>query len=192
MERIYDLYLPVAAAELEIDRIIDEEKLLHLHPHWFVKKTDQGDIGLSAVLRDHATDQVFSLKLRLDRSPVPAPDDPGDCRQIMRIFLFDYPVEELLFFADRKRSRVRVRFAADQVSDDEEQDILLWIRAIQEYLRLYIATTPRTLFFRLLMNKMILRMNPSQRKICLMLTKITIIELLIILILVLGYAYFIR
>lgn len=192
MERIYDLYLPVSAAELDISRILDEEKLLHLHPHWFVVETDPRDIGLSAILRDHATDQFFSLKLRLDLSPIPAPDDPGDCRLIMRIFLFDYHVEELLFFADREKSRVRVRFVADRVSGEEEQDILLWIRAIQEYLRLYTAATPRTLFFRLLMNRMVLQMNPSQRKICLMLTKITIIELLVILVLVLGYAYFIR
>lgn len=192
MERQYDLYLPVTVSEIDHSKIIDENKLLHLHPHWFVEQSDFREIGLSAVLRDYATDKSFALALRLDLSRVPAPDDPENCRLIMRIFLFDYYVEELLFFADQKKSRVRIRYADNRISDEEEQDILLWIRAIQEYLRLYTATTPRTLFFRVLMNKMILQMNPSQRKICLMLTKITVIELLVILILVLGYAYFIR
>ena len=68
--------------------------------------------------------------------------------------------------------------------------MLLWIRAIQEYLRLYATTTPQTLVFRGIMNSMMLKMNPSQRKITIMLTKITVIELLVTVIIVVGYVYF--
>ncbi len=68
--------------------------------------------------------------------------------------------------------------------------MLLWIRSIQEYLRIYATTTPYTVFFRLLMNRMVLQMDPSQRKICLMLTKITVVELVVILVIVIGYVSF--
>lgn len=74
---------------------------------------------------------------------------------------------------------------------DPDDPLLLWIRAIKEYIRIYLKRTPATLFFRLLMNKMILKMDPSQRKICLMMAKITAVELLVILLIVIAYAFFV-
>ena len=188
MEQFFDLYLPPAATTLDIHRILDEEKLIRLHPHWFVEDTERRDTGLFVTLRDYATEQIFSLGLRLDTTP--APDDPVKADAIMRITLFDYGVQELLFFADQEKTQVRVRYEGEIFDDEREQDILLWVRAIQEYLRLYISTTPRTVFFRLLMNRMVLQMNPSQRKICLMITKITVVELVVILVIVIGYVSF--
>ena len=41
------------------------------------------------------------------------------------------------------------------------------------------------------MNKMVLQMNPSQRKISIMITKITIIEVLVIILIVVGYSIFV-
>ena len=188
MEQFYDLYLTTAATTLDIHSILDAERLLRLHPHWFVEDTAHRDTTLFASLRDYATEQTFSLGLSLDTTS--APDDPVKADIIMRITLFDYGVQELLFFADRKKTQVRVRYEEEIVNDEREQDILLWIRGIQEYLRLYVSTTPRTVFFRLLMNRMVLQMNPSQRKICLMITKITVVELVVILVIVIGYVSF--
>ncbi len=190
MERFYDLALPTTVSALDPGSILDANKLLHLHPHWFVDQSDQRDNGLFVTLRDYATDQEFSLGVHLDHST--AQDDPEDCEIFMRVTLFDFGIRELLFFTTGDKTRLRVRYTDEDPDDALEQDILLWTRAIQEYLRLYTATTPRTLFFRLLMNKVLLQMNPSQRKISIMLTKITVIELLVILILVMGYAYFIK
>ncbi len=192
VEKTYDLGLSPAAADLDIGAILDEERLLRLHPHWYVDSTAPQPDGLAADLRDHASDRAFSLVLRLE---TPTDGDAGGDRQrrpVMRLHLSGYRADELFFFVDRGRARVLVRYRADTVDGDDEQDVLLWIRAIQEYLRLYTVTTLRTRFFRVLMNRMILSMNPSQRKICLMIAKVTAIELLVILILVLGYAWYLR
>ncbi|MBW1637254.1 MAG: hypothetical protein JRJ68_13410 [Deltaproteobacteria bacterium] len=188
MEQTFDLLLPPAAANLDIFKIIDVHKLLRLHPHWFVENEEMRDSVLSATLRDYATDKVFSLGIKLDTIPVQ--DDEADVRLILRISLFDYGANELLFFVQDNQTKVRVRYDEGQADEALEQDMLLWVRAIQEYLRLYTAATPYTLFFRLLMNRMILQMNPSQRKICLMLTKITVVELLVIVAIIIGYVSF--
>ena len=187
-EQVLDLKLaPAAAAQLDISAIITEHKLVHLHPHWFVDKEEQrGDI-LFVQLRDYETDREFSLGLRLHVFPEQAEEGQ---KKIMQIQLVDYGATELLFFTDQDKTRVRVRYSSRQDKQDVEQEVLLWIRAIQEYLRLYTTTTPHTFIFRILMNRMLLQMNPSQRNICIMITKITIIEILVILILVVGYVYF--
>jgi hypothetical protein len=188
MEQIYDLLLPPKAAGLIIPQILDEEKLLHLHPHWFVEEEEHRDGVLFTTLRDYATEKVFSLGLKLEITP--GPDDPADIDLIMRITLLDYGAKELLFFVQQKQTKVRVRYTEEQTDDELEQNMLLWVRAIQEYLRLYATTTPHTVFFRILMNRMVLQMNPSQRKICLMLTKITVVELVVIIVIVIGYVSF--
>jgi hypothetical protein len=68
----------------------------------------------------------------------------------------------------------------------------LWLRGIREYLRLYLSNSPNTLFFRFLMNRVMLRMNPSQRKICIMIYKITVVEIILILVIIIGFVYFNR
>ncbi len=189
MEKAYDLVLPAAAADLDINRLLDEAKLLRLHPHWFIEEEERRNGALFATLRDYDTEQDFSLGLQLDCTP--APDDPAESGIIMRISLFEYGVRELLFFVRQdKKTQVRVRYNKEPDDDGLEQNMLLWIRAIQEYLRIYARTTPYTLFFRLLMNRMVLQMNPSQRKICLMISKITVVEIVVIIVIVIGYVSF--
>ncbi len=190
-EQVLDLKLaPAAAARLEIATIITEHKLVHLHPHWFIDEEEWRDNILFVQLRDYETDRKFSLGLRLYIFPDQGDKGGENTKNIMQIQLVDYGATELLFFIDQDKTRVRIRYSSQQARQDVEQEVLLWIRALQEYLRLYTTTTPHTFFFRILMNKMMLQMNPSQRNICIMITKITIIELLVILILVVGYVYF--
>ncbi len=187
-EQILDLKLaPIAAVQLDISAIITEHKLVHLHPHWFVDEEERRGDMLFVQLRDYETDRKFSLGLRLH--VFPEQEQEGQ-KKIMQIQLVDYGVTELLFFTDQNKTRVRVRYSSQQDRQEVEQEVLLWIRALQEYLRLYTTRNPHTFFFRILMNKMMLQMNPSQRNICIMITKITIIEILVILILVVGYVYF--
>jgi hypothetical protein len=190
MEQLLDLYLPPSVLQLDITRILNEDRLLHLHPHWFIEETKPENNGLAATVRDYDTDHIFSFHLHL--STTAHPNDPADTKAIMRITCTDHGVQELLFFTDHHKTQVRISYAENRVGKQLEEEMLLWIRAIQEYLRLYITTTPRTIFFRLLMNRMILQMNPSQRKICLMITKITVVELLVTIVIVVGYVYFAR
>ena len=188
MEQFVDLFLSPNAATLVIKDILTEIKLLSLHPHWFVEDTVQKENGLFVKLRDYATEKEFSLGLHLDT--IPAQDDPAGAVLIFRLTLFDSEVQDLLFFTEQEQTRVRIRYKKEQPTPEQEEDTLLWIRGIQEYLRLYTRTTVRTRFFRLLMNKMVLQMNPSQRKICLMIAKITVVEIVVILLIVIGYVSF--
>jgi hypothetical protein len=89
-----------------------------------------------------------------------------------------------------RNNKLTVRIASTNAEIDPEDPLLLWIRAIKEYIRIYLKSTPVTLFFRVFMNTMMLKMDPSQRKICLMMAKITAVELLVILLVVIGYGVF--
>jgi len=72
-----------------------------------------------------------------------------------------------------------------------ERLVVLWIRSIKEYLRMYLKNTLNTIFFRYIMNKIILKMTPSQRKISLMLIRLTVVEIFVILLIVIGYVIFV-
>jgi len=187
MEKKFDLKVGPQVAELDLANLLDAEKLVRLHPHWFVESSqDQGERVLFH-LRDYASDGKFELGLRLHAAPAQE-DEPG-IRPLLRITLRDHPVQEIFLYVQDGVVRVRVR-SRDELTPEQEQDVLLWIRAIQEYLRLYAVTTPQTLLFRGIMNHMMLKMNPSQRNITIMLTKITVVELLVTVIIVAGYVYF--
>jgi len=187
MELQYDLNVPVRIADLSLDKLLDEEKLVRLHPHWFIESKQDRDTLHWFQLRDYATDREFELGLRLHAAPAQE-GEPG-VRPLLCITLRDHPVQEIFLYMQDGVVRVRMR-CLSRLSPEQEQDMLLWIRAIQEYLRLYTSTTPQTLLFRGIMNFMMLKMNPSQRKITIMLTKITVIELLVTVIIVVGYVYF--
>jgi len=187
MEKNFDLKVGARIAELDIANLLDADRLVRLHPHWFVESRQEDDGWVRFHLRDYATEQEFDLVLRTGAEP--APQDPPASVPVLRITLQQYPVQEMLFYVQNSKAQVRLR-GRDGLMAEQEQDVLLWARAIQEYLRLYAVTTPHTLFFRAIMNHMMLKMNPSQRKITIMLTKITVIEILVTVIIVVGYVYF--
>lgn len=192
MEKIYDLKISAARTkELDLSTILDAKKLLHLHPHWFVDECKERDNGIFASLKDYETEDEFQLGLRLDFDSSSVKKVSGS-QTVLRITLFDFLVNEILFFTSQDKMQVRIRGEEETIDGEIEQSIYLWIRGIQEYIRLYTSNRPTVLFFRLIMNRMILQMNPSQRKICIMLTKITLVELLVIVVIVVGYFFFVQ
>jgi hypothetical protein len=192
MEKIYDLKVSATEIEkLDLSAILDEEKILHLHPHWTVEEQEVQDRNVSVLLQDYETDDEFRLGLRLDFNSSAA-KDTEDRQTVMCITLFDFAVEKILFFTEQDRMRVKISGSGDTIDEEVEKSIFLWVRSIQEYMRLYTSSRPTVLFFRLIMNRMILRMNPSQRKICVMITKITLVEVLVIVIIVVGYFFFVQ
>lgn len=191
MEKIYDLKIPAdKTRELDLRRILNEKKLLHLHPHWFVGECQEQDNGLVASLKDYETENEFQLGLRIEFTPSHL-NEP-DSQVVMRIVLSEFAVSELLFFSKLGRMQVKIIGCSDTIDGEVEKSMLLWIRAMQEYIRLYTSNKPTALLFRLIMNKMMLTMNPSQRKICIMLTKITVVELVVIFVIVVGYVFFVQ
>lgn len=159
---------------------LDPERLVRLHPHWHLEGLALEGERWVAQLKDHATDRCFTLSFTLT-----FPEDHA--------FLIDChkgPVQHVHVFVEDQRLHLSYLPHGDQLSPEEEQDLTLWLQSIRQYLRLYCKTTAYTRFFRLLMNKAILKMNPSQRKICLMLYRFTLLEIVVILLVVIGYFFF--
>ncbi len=176
-----DLALQIApSAVSDFSEVLSAERLIRLHPHWHIEKLQQAGDEMTARLKDHATDTLFDLIVTLNFT---APHE-------FTISCKGGPAQSILFFAQNSRLHVSFTPHGDGLTSEEEQDLTLWIQSIRQYLRLYAKTTPYTRFFRGLMNRAILKMNPSQRKICLMLYRFTLLEIVVILLIVIGYFAF--
>lgn len=183
MEKDYDLDLkrkPNASGP-NLKAIFDLDKLHRLHPHWVIEGQSEADEGTRFEIRDHATDERFS------HTAVLIFDDSEDM-PALRLDLDGGPFSSLRLHIKEGRFTVTTR----QPASEMEENLLLWLRGIREYLRLYLTTTPNTLLFRLLMNRVILTMTPSQRKICLMLFRFTLLEILVIVMIGVGWMLFMR
>ena len=184
MEKNYNLELSFNAApqDLRVDSLLTGETLLRLHPHWFVEGFSQADNQVVVDLRDYASDQTFRLRYRVDA------DADG-----LPILEFDEgPLQKVWFNLQAGILHARVISDQDFTILEETFGLGLWLRGIREYIRLYLNNSLNTLFFRTLMNRAMLKMNPSQRKICIMIYKITVVEIILILVIIIGFVYFNR
>ncbi len=161
----------------DLSQIIDAERMVRLHPHWHVAGLKPRGDGVTAQLKDNATDEYFELHFNLT---FPTSDE-------ILLAFENGPIQRIHFFFEEGRLKVLFDPHGEDLSPEEEQNLTLWLQSIRQYLRLYLRTTPYTRFFRFLMNRIILPMNPSQRKICLMLYRFTLLEIVVILIIVIGY-----
>jgi hypothetical protein len=175
-----DLILKAGAAAPDLRTIFNLERLHRLHPHWIIAESTETGDGTRYAIRDHATEERFShtASLLFEDGSSPAFD----------LTLDGGPVSGLRLFVKGKRWTVATQAPASEM----EESLLLWLRGIREYLRLYLTTSPYTRLFRLLMNKIILPMTPSQRKICLMLWRFTLLEILVIVMIGVGWVLFMR
>ena len=175
----FDLGLQVPA-DFDMQSFFPNDRLLRLHPHWFITDFKQNDSSFSADIKDYATQEKFSLAGSVVY--------PGTTSKFMIINLSGDLEKKIIFLEREGILKAQVVSFHAPITDDDH--LLLWIRGIREYIRIYLKQTPATLFFRLLMNRMILKMDPSQRKISMMITKITAVEVLVIILIVVGYVLF--
>ncbi|MEN8211833.1 MAG: hypothetical protein ABFR31_08955 [Thermodesulfobacteriota bacterium] len=177
----FDLGLQVTA-DFDLQSLFPNDRLLRLHPHWFIKNFKKNELSFSADIEDYATQEKFSIT-----GIVVYPDK---AHEFMHIKLSGGLEKEILFLDRGGTLKAQVVSSHGPVTDDDP--LLLWIRGIREYIRLFLKKTPITLFFRILMNRMVLKMDPSQRKISMMITKITAVEVLVIILIVVGYVLFVH
>ena len=184
MEKDYNLELPLGEAprDLKVDTLLAGETLLRLHPHWFVEGFAREAGEVTADLRDYASDDRFRLRFRMTPDPAGLP----------QLVFSEGPLQEIRFHRQGPHLHARVRSDQPFTTLEERFGLILWLRGIREYIRLYLRRSPHTLFFRFLMNRVMLRMNPSQRKISIMIAKITVVEIILIVALVIGFVYFNR
>ncbi len=184
MQKEYDLNLPVGGTtqQLSLPHLLPAETLIRLNPHWIVEKLTTENNTFTAALKDHETEQAFQLTGCLAST---AP-------QTLELCFLEGDYEKICFFQKDNGfwAEVCYRSGQEEPSEAIERLTVLWIRSIREYLRLYLTNTPNTIFFRFIMNRVILNMTPSQRKISLMLIRLTVLEIIVILLIVVGYVLF--
>ncbi|WP_243547298.1 hypothetical protein [Pseudodesulfovibrio tunisiensis] len=73
-----------------------------------------------------------------------------------------------------------------------EENLRYWLASLREYYRLYAEDTFKTRFWRFFMNRIMLRMNPTQRRICAFIMKVTLLEIILILVLIIGFWFYNR
>lgn len=74
---------------------------------------------------------------------------------------------------------------------EAQRTVQYWLPSLREYYRLYESDGLKHRFWRMFMNKVMLTMNPAQRRICAFIFKFTMLELVLILALLVGYFQFI-
>ena len=177
-----DLGLPDLPPSFDLQSLFPSDHLLRFHPNWFVSDFQQKvkDASFTAAIKDYVTEEESQLSGNFVFN--------GTEDELLHMQLAGTMDVDISFL--NHNNKLTVQIASNNTEIDPDDPLLLWIRAIKEYIRIYLKRTPVTLFFRVVMNKMILKMDPSQRKICLMIAKITAVELLVILLVVIGYAVF--
>ena len=187
MQKEYDLNLPAHGKNkpLSLAGLLSVETLLRLNPHWIVENLDEKNGAFTAAFKDHESEKTFQLTGSLafpDAQTLELSFDEGYYQKI-RLFPKDTAFWSEVVY--------RTEDEQQEPGEDIERHVVLWIRSIKEYLRMYLKNTPNTVFFRYIMNKIILKMTPSQRKISLMMIRLTIVEILVILFIVIGYVIFV-
>lgn len=179
----FGLTLDWSSADLEAH--FTPEKLLRLHPHWHVGDIVTEKDGWSVQIKNHETETPFELRFRL---LFPECDGAQAC---LRIALDHAPASALVLkITDGAVSAQLEDYAAPAEVEPYQMD--LWLRGIYGYLSLYGKNTLKKRFDRFVMNRYLLPMNPSQRKISIMIYRFTVLEVVVILILAAGYAMFMR
>ncbi len=181
MEKEYELHLELITAQGNqlLADTLHFERLLRLNPYWAIKELQEEIEGYSVKAEDHETNVSFSFSGSVI----------SDKRDGVTLEAEGLEWKSITLFERDSMLWVRVIFEGEP-KEQEEQKLLYWLRSIREYLRLYRTTSLWTKMHRYLMNRILLPMTPSQRKISLMLIRLTILEVFIILLIVVGYFWF--
>lgn len=182
MRKDYDIYL-----NWDLDKNINvfsqvkEELFFRLNPHWVVTTFSCTGNVYNSEVKDHETDQETLLEgtYNIDSAGLP------------EISVNNQIWESISFFERNGNLHAEIVYKESPPEDDERK-LVLWLKSIKEYVRLYKTNSLNTRVFRFLMNRVILQMTPSQRKISLMLIRITVLEIIAILVILLGWIFFIR
>ncbi len=182
MLKSYDLFLDFTNKNCEnIFTLIKKEFIFRLNPHWIITDIDIQADRYSIDITDHASGNPSHLSGQIVLN--------GE--YLLQLSSDNSEWKTISFFIKSNSLHAEVLFATSP-TDEQERFLVLWLRSIKEYLRLYLHNSINTRLFRMVMNKVILQMTPSQRKICLMLIRLTVVELVVILLILVGWFFFFR
>lgn len=182
MIKEYDLFLPWKdEAQNDVYELIQPEFFFRLNPHWAIPEFTITDGVYSFEAIDHDTKEPSCMEGEYRR-------DPGG----QLIVETKKQIWQAISFMGKNGNLWAAVTYTEEPSEEQEQHVVFWLRSIKEYLRIQASNTLYSKMFRKVMDKVILPMTPSQRKICLMLLRLTALELLAIIVIVVGYFFFMR
>jgi hypothetical protein len=79
---------------------------------------------------------------------------------------------------------------SDFTATNADKTMRYWLPSVREYYRLYQKDTINYRLWRLFMNRVMLTMNPGQRRTCGFMLKVTVLEIVLIVALIVGWHYF--
>ncbi|WP_462327646.1 hypothetical protein [Desulfobaculum sp.] len=151
--------------------------LARLNPHWELSYDEKGSMHIY----DHLLDVSFvaDIDMHVDETgwaahiaplgvAIMARPQSGECNT-----LFNYA-----FTGDAD-----ITLSGSQA----EEWAFYWLRSLREYLRVCVARGPAGIFWRFFMRRCWLRMSPPQRRISLFMIKLTLMEMVLIVALGVGY-----
>ncbi len=160
---------------------LSPERFFRLNPHWVINGFQVSEQSFTADITDHETEQSFTI------TGTYLCNSDG----FTEMHTEDHLCTSISFCQKNDNLHADVLYSSEP-DEEAERRIVLWLRSVKEYLRLYATDSLNTRFFRMLMNRVILQMTPSQRKISLMLVRITVLELLVILVILIGWFFFLK
>ena len=153
--------------------------LMRLNPHWHIEKPKDGAYPVEDVL------------VESEFSATPAFDFDGST------FTARFPEVGLSLSArscqDGKNTALSFSVDGEKgalTSEDAARTMQYWLPSVREYYRLHESNSFKHRAWRFFMNKIMLTMNPTQRRICGFMFKLTVLECLLILILGIGWFYY--
>lgn len=185
MQKEYDLRLPVGEAKKPLvpGELLSVETLLRLNPHWIIESVEVRDGSFTAHLKDHVTDEAFTLAGTLTATQT---------GQVVLTMDHDiYQVVDITVADGNLRVTVTYDCDEEELTEEVERYVVLWLRSVKEYLRMYLKDSLYARGSRYILNKIVLQMTPSQRKISLMLIRFTVVEIVVIVLIVVGYFIFV-
>ncbi|WP_154655436.1 hypothetical protein [Maridesulfovibrio hydrothermalis] len=154
--------------------------LMRLNPHWHLdKKTEAG-----TPVEDMLVDKKFLSEPILSFE--------------QNIFKADFPETGLSISArmDDNGGSTSLRYDFTPVADskftteDAQKTVQYWLPSLREYYRLHQSNSVKHRFWRFFMDKIMLTMNPTQRRICSFMFKLTMLEILFVTALIIGWHFY--
>lgn len=159
---------------------LTEKTLMRLNPHWHIEKNTESGFPVEDVLVESEFNTLPMLTSNGDTFKATFKEIG---LTLMARKCEDGANTALSFSMDSNRS-------SNFSTEDAARTMQYWLPSIREYYRLHESNTFKLRAWRFFMDKVMLTMNPTQRRISGFMFKLTVLECLLIVILGVGWFYY--
>ena len=186
--------LPVSEATA-FKVLLDLNVILRLSPYWSLKKLKSiSDIPIKEGSRCEATIEYYAKEIT-ETHGLEVVEYLQDKKISLKVE--NGVLKEINFIIEKNDNGIRLthQFLIDSIEDETvlkgtKNELFYWLRSIGEYLKLAEGKTLRQRFFKWFMDRVWLRLTLSERKIAIIVTKISILELVLLLVLIVIWNLF--